>query len=132
MIEKEIRVLVIDDEPGILKNLEVFFEDEGFKVLTALNGELAVEILLHEVVDVAIVDMRLPGIDGNEVIRRTIAAGRQTGFIIHTGSNEYRVPTDFLNFGINRKNVFLKPVKDMGILTRAVHNLIAGKEIDAV
>lgn len=125
MIDKDIRVLVVDDELGILANLEAFFEDEGFTIFKAETGLAAVAILENELIDVAIVDMRLPDIDGNEVIRRSLAAGRKTKFLIHTGSNEYRVPADFISFGIRRENVFLKPVKDMGILAQAVQELMA-------
>ena len=125
MSDKNTRILIVDDEPGILANLEAFFEDEGFAVITAATGEAAVAILQNQSVDVAIVDMRLPGIDGNEVIRLALAAGLKTKFIIHTGSNEYRVPADFLSFGISRENVFLKPVKDMGVLSQAVCDLIS-------
>jgi len=128
MLDGDIRVLIVDDEPGILANLEAFFEDEGFAVFTAVTGEIAVSILLNEPVDVAIVDMRLPGIDGNEVIRQSLAAKLKTKFIIHTGSNEYRVPADFLSFGINRESVFLKPVKDMGVLSQAVLDLMSQKQ----
>ncbi len=128
MLDGNISVLVIDDEPGILANLEAFFEDEGFVVMVAETGEIAVSILLNEPVDVAIVDMRLPGIDGNEVIRQSLAAELKTKFIIHTGSNEYRVPADFLSFGISRENVFLKPVKDMRALSQAVRDLMTQKE----
>jgi DNA-binding response OmpR family regulator len=126
MLDGNISVLVVDDEPGIMANLEAFFEDEGFAVVTAATGEIAVSVLLNESVDVAIVDMRLPDIDGNEVIRRALAAELKTKFIIHTGSNEYRVPADFLSFGISRENVFLKPVKDMGVLSQAVRDLLCG------
>jgi len=125
MSDKNTSILIVDDEPGILANLEAFFEDEGFAVITAATGEAAVAILQNQSVDVAIVDMRLPGIDGNEVIRLALAAGLKTKFIIHTGSNEYRVPADFLSFGISRENVFLKPVKDMGVLSQAVCDLIS-------
>ena len=128
MLDEDIRVLIVDDEPGILANLEAFFEDEGFIVIAAATGEMAVSILLKESVDVAIIDMRLPGIDGNEVIRQALAAELKTKFIIHTGSNEYRVPADFLSFGINRENVFLKPVKDMGVLSQAVRDLLSQKQ----
>jgi DNA-binding response OmpR family regulator len=125
MSDKNTSILIVDDEPGILANLEAFFEDEGFAVITAATGEAAVAILQNQSVDVAIVDMRLPGIDGNEVIRLALAAELKTKFIIHTGSNEYRVPADFLSFGISRENVFLKPVKDMGVLSQAVCDLIS-------
>ena len=121
--DESIKVLLVDDEPAILANLEAYLEDEGFKILKAENGEDGVLLLKQEVVDVAIVDMRLPGIDGNEVMRQAFAQGVKTRFIVHTGSNEYLVPDDLATLGIRMENVFLKPVKDMAILARAVRDL---------
>ena len=117
MVNREIRVLIVDDEPGILANLEAYLEDEDFTVAKAETGESAVAVLQSEAIDAAIIDMRLPDIDGNEVIRQALAAGSRAKFIIHTGSTEYRVPADLVSQGISRDNIFLKPVKDMGILS---------------
>ena len=68
MSNASIRVLVVDDEEMILLNLAVFLEDDGFTVFSASSGEAALELLSRETVDVAIVDIRLPGMDGNTLI----------------------------------------------------------------
>jgi len=124
MLEKMIKVLLVDDELAILANLEAFFEDEGFLVVKAESGEKGVGILLSESIDVAVVDMRLPGIDGNEVMRQAIANGVKTRFIVHTGSNEYLVPKDLAAAGVSKDDVFMKPLKDMVVLTNAVRALM--------
>ncbi|MEA3347467.1 MAG: response regulator [Pseudomonadota bacterium] len=124
VLDRVIKVLLVDDEPAILSNLEAYFEDEGFEILKAESGEEAVAILVKEPVDVVIVDMRLPGIDGNEMMRQALADGVKSKFIIHTGSNEYRVPDDLATLGVSMDNVFLKPIKDMAILARAVRVLV--------
>ncbi len=126
ILDRAIKVLLVDDEPAILANLEAYFEDEGFAILKAESGEEAVVILVKESVDAAIVDMRLPGIDGNEVMRQALVGGAKCKFIIHTGSNEYRVPDDLVTLGVSMENVFLKPIKDMAILAQAVRTLVGG------
>ncbi|MCK5680436.1 response regulator [bacterium] len=125
--DKAIKVLLVDDEPAILTSLEIYFEDEGFVVLKAESGEDGVLILREEAVDVVIVDMRLPGIDGNEVIRQSLMHGVKSKFIIHTGSSEYRVPDDLTILGIGIDNVFMKPIKDMAVLAQAVRVLVGAK-----
>lgn len=121
------KILLVDDEERLLRNLEFFFEDEGYEVRCALSGEEAISILRQEKIDVCIVDMRLPGIDGNEVIRQAVKEGLLDKFIIHTGSTNYKIPTDLRDLGFSKKHVFLKPVPQMKILSDATHALLEGK-----
>lgn len=58
------RVLVVDDERDMLEILQDFFEGEGYSVMVAESGERAIEICRADSFDVAITDMRMPGIDG--------------------------------------------------------------------
>jgi CheY-like chemotaxis protein len=64
------RVLVCDDDPVILRLLEVNLELEGFEVLTGNNGEEGVEIALREQPDLVILDIMMPRMDGYEACRR--------------------------------------------------------------
>lgn len=70
------RVLVVEDEDGIRQVLRMVLEDEGWSVVEAATGEEALQIGLTEDVDVALVDIRLPGIQGLDVIRSLRAQGR--------------------------------------------------------
>jgi two-component system KDP operon response regulator KdpE len=67
------RVLVIDDDPQILRAVRTNLAGRGYEVTTAPNGETAVDILSKEPIDLVILDLSLPGIDGHEVIRRVRA-----------------------------------------------------------
>ena len=64
------RVLLVDDDPAILRLLEVTFGLEGFETLTATRGEDAVAAAVAERPDAAVLDLMLPGLDGREVFRR--------------------------------------------------------------
>jgi len=64
------RVLVVDDDPQVLKLLRVNFELEGFEVMSATNGEEALELVGRDTPDVVVCDVMMPGIDGLEVVRR--------------------------------------------------------------
>jgi DNA-binding response OmpR family regulator len=64
------RVLVVDDDPQVLKLLRVNFELEGYDVLTATNGEEALELVGRDSPDAVVCDVMMPGIDGLEVVRR--------------------------------------------------------------
>jgi two-component system, OmpR family, KDP operon response regulator KdpE len=63
------RVLVVDDEPQILRGLRTNLVARGYEVDTAADGETALELAVRDRPDVVIVDLGLPGIDGIDVIR---------------------------------------------------------------
>jgi two-component system, OmpR family, response regulator len=119
----EYRVLIVDDEPSLLKSLVAFFEDEGFFVLGAASGEEGLDLLGTEKMDAAIIDLRLPGIDGNETVLRAHKLQPALRFLIHTGSTDYQIPPPLRNIGIEEKAVFLKPLPDLSVLTEAVRCL---------
>lgn len=64
------RVLVVDDDPQVLRLLRVNFELEGYEVMSATNGEEALELVRGDSPDVVVCDVMMPGIDGLEVVRR--------------------------------------------------------------
>jgi two-component system KDP operon response regulator KdpE len=67
------RVLVVDDDPQILRAVRTSLQARGYDVLTAGNGETALDLLADTEVDVVVLDLGLPGIDGQEVIERVRA-----------------------------------------------------------
>jgi two-component system KDP operon response regulator KdpE len=64
------RILLVDDEPKIRRALAVNLEARGYEVIEAADGEAGVEAALDRVPDVILLDLGLPGIDGQEVIER--------------------------------------------------------------
>jgi UDP-3-O-acyl N-acetylglucosamine deacetylase len=64
------KVLIVDDEEGILKALSGVLEDEGYETITAGNGIEALEIYGREFPDVTLLDIWMPDMDGLEVLRR--------------------------------------------------------------
>jgi two-component system KDP operon response regulator KdpE len=64
------KILAVDDEPQILRAIRTSLAARGHEVLTAPNGETALDSLSTAQIDLVILDLGLPGIDGVEVIRR--------------------------------------------------------------
>ena len=106
------RILVVDDHPSLLRNLVALLEDEDFIVVTAESGEEALKVMAEQDLKVAIVDMRLPGISGSELIERAAPAHPHLHFIIHTGSVDYLLTPEILALGIGEHDVFYKPISD--------------------
>lgn len=67
------RVLVVDDDPQILRAVRTSLQARGYEVVTAGNGETALEVLSEGPLDLVVLDLGLPGVDGHEVIRRARA-----------------------------------------------------------
>ncbi len=63
------KVLVVDDEPQIVKVVKAYLEKAGFQVVTAVNGPDALAIFARERPDFMILDLNLPGLDGLDVCR---------------------------------------------------------------
>ena len=66
----EPHVLVVDDDPVIVRLLELNFRLGGFRVSTATRGDRAVERAVEVAPDAIVLDVTMPGIDGYEVCRR--------------------------------------------------------------
>ncbi|MEV4262918.1 response regulator [Kribbella sp. NPDC049584] len=64
------RVLVVDDQPPNVRLLEAILSPRGYDVLTASSGEQALELIGAEDIDLVLLDILMPGIDGYEVCRR--------------------------------------------------------------
>lgn len=62
-------ILVVDDDPHIVRTLEIMLVDDGHQVTCAASGEEALEKLKPDWFDIALVDLQLPGIDGADVLR---------------------------------------------------------------
>ncbi len=123
------RVLVVDDEPFIVTGLRTFLEDEGMHVDSAGSGEEAVDIVRNDSgIDVCIMDMRLPGMNGDTTIRTLYEICPDLRFIIHTGSADYSIPDDLRAIGIDERQLFAKPLLDMMPLAETVAALAGGRD----
>lgn len=122
-----VKVFIVDDESVVCSNVAAFLEDEGFTVFSAVSGEEALDFLLKQKIDVAIVDMRLPGIDGDTLILKAHEVQPVLKFLIHTGSTNYFVSKSLEEIGVKNEHIFRKPLVDMSVLTKGIINLLEGK-----
>ena len=81
-------VLVIDDDAHIRSSIGKFLIARGHTVIEAANGEKGIEAVESQAVDIVITDVKMPGIDGFEVLRRMRSVAPETEVIVITGVNE--------------------------------------------
>jgi DNA-binding NtrC family response regulator len=77
-------ILVVDDEKNIRTTLQQMLEASGYTVATAVNGEDSLSRLEETDFDMTLLDMKLPGIDGIEVIRQMRRRGIQVPVVMIT------------------------------------------------
>lgn len=78
-------ILVIDDEKNIRTGLAAALELDGYEVLMAADGSEGLDIALHNEIDLVITDLRMPGVSGEEVLRRVTTETPGIPVIVLTG-----------------------------------------------
>ena len=76
------KVLVVDDEQSLRDVLSIMLKRAGYAVTSAMDGEEAIELLHREIFDLVITDLRMPKIDGMEVLKAVRSVSPETGLII--------------------------------------------------
>ena len=77
-----LRILIVDDEPPIRRFLRTALAAQGYRIEEAGSGEEALDFLQRNPLDLIVLDLGLPGMDGLEVVRRVRAGGAATPIII--------------------------------------------------
>ena len=117
-------ILILDDEPAVRQSIADFFEDCLWWPIQAGSAEEALQLLATEVPAAAVVDVRLPGMDGNTFIREVWQRGIKMAFVICTGSPEYDMPEDLLALPFVSDQLYKKPVTNMADMEREILHLI--------
>ena len=79
------RILVIDDEAAIRDSLKMILEYEGYEVLTAPTGEDGIAQAEREAPDLIFLDVKMPGMDGLEVLQRLRHIVEVTPVVVSSG-----------------------------------------------
>jgi DNA-binding NarL/FixJ family response regulator len=119
------RILIVEDEEGLRRSLTVFLEDDGFEVIAAASAEEGLRLVIQCHPDTAIVDIRLPGMDGNTFIEQAHELNGGIGFIVYTGSDSYKPSLMLSSLGVTEEHVLKKPLIDMSVLVKAIRKQLA-------
>jgi len=123
-----IHVLVIDDEPAICASLSAFLEDYGFQASTAESAEEALDLMKSNTYDICIVDLRLPGMSGEDLILKAKERYPKQKHIIYTGSISYNLSDKLKELGMRPEHVFLKPIRVLSLLVKCIKELATEKK----
>ena len=93
------RVLVVDDEPAITRFLRAGLTSQGYLVTDAADGGSAMEALRHGAIDLMVLDLGLPDVDGLEIIRGVRASGSALPIIVLSSRSDERGKVEALDLG---------------------------------
>ena len=97
---KEMKVLLVDDEEEFVKSLSERLEMRDVKSDVALNGEAALKTMDEELPDVMVLDLKMPGMDGMEVLRRAKEAYHGVQIIRLTGHGSEKDEKEARRLGV--------------------------------
>lgn len=120
--------MLVEDDPAIRMVLRVALEDAGYEVLEADTGEKALVMAIDEAADVLLVDLRLPGIHGLDVVR-TVRGASRVPIIILTAQTESHDIVAGLEAGAD--DYVTKPFVTEELLARIGAQMRRGATVDA-
>ena len=129
MVKKMSKILVVDDEAGIRLQLTAILIEEGYSAEAADSGDEAIEILRNHHFDLVITDLRMPGIDGMELLRQVKEDYPNTIVVMITAQGSERIAVEAIKVGAYDyiPKPFL-PEEMLAVIARAVEHLHLKKE----
>jgi DNA-binding NtrC family response regulator len=115
------RILIVDDEPNVRLNYRLALELEGYEVIEANSGQEALRQLRISKFPVAVIDLRMPGLSGIDLIKASRTHGVQTKFLVVTAYGDNLTATRALQAGAVA--VLGKPLRPQELAT-AVYDVL--------
>ena len=116
------KLLIIDDDKVVRASLAAYLEDSGFQVLQAGNALQGLEVFEAEEPDLVICDLRMPQIDGLELIRRMGEQQSETPVIVMSGAGVMNDVVEALRLGA--ADYLIKPLEDLAVLEHSVRRAL--------
>jgi serine phosphatase RsbU (regulator of sigma subunit) len=116
------KLLIIDDDEVVRASLAAYLDDSGFQVLQAGNGLQGLEVFEREQPDVIICDLRMPQIDGLELIRRINVINSEVPVIVVSGAGVMSDAVEALRLGA--ADYLIKPLEDLAVLEHSIRRAL--------
>ncbi len=110
------KVLIVDDEKKIVHVLKAYLEKEGYQVLTAHDGNSALSLSRQETPDLLLLDLMLPGINGEEVCRTLRQEGSKMPVIMLTAKTD--LDDKLYGLGVGADDYITKPFSPQEVVAR--------------
>jgi PAS domain S-box-containing protein len=122
MMMESRRLLTIDDEEPIRRSIRAFFEDQGWEFWEAADGETGLSVFREKDPDVVLVDLRMPGRSGLEVIDTLAGEAPETPVVVLSGTGAVADAIEAIRRGA--WDYVSKPIVDMAALEHVVEGVL--------
>jgi two-component system response regulator PilR (NtrC family) len=128
-VTQSLRVLIVDDEQSMREWMRILFQRDGFEVLVAADGLAARELIAREYVDVVLTDIRMPRMDGIDLLKAARELAPDAIVCMMTAhftrdSDEWRRARE-----LGAAALFEKPFRDVNLVTLQVRQLIEARRV---
>ena len=121
-------ILIAEDDGDIVELLRLYLENSGYRVISADNGEKALELMKREHVDLALLDVMMPRMDGYELTRRIRQISNIPILILSAKDQDY---DRILGLNLGADDYLTKPFNPMEVAARIHSNLRRFYELGA-
>lgn len=115
-------LLVVEDEKAVRDSIVAYFEDSGYRILEAANGSEGLTIFERDLPDLVICDLRMPGMDGLQLLNRIMETTDETPVIVVSGAGVMTDVVEALRLGA--ADYLMKPVVDLSVLEHSVERAL--------
>ena len=122
-------ILIVDDDHHLRQGFQRLLDAEGYETRTAASAEEALNLMREKMPQCVVMDVRMPGMDGIEVLKRTREAGKRLPIIMLTAKSEVSDKVEGLDAGAN--DYLTKPFAAKELLARIRAMTRAATAIDA-
>jgi DNA-binding response OmpR family regulator len=119
------KVLIVDDEPDLVRFVKRALESDGHRVLCAADGAVGLQMALAEQPDVVLLDLVMPGVDGQSMLNGLLAVGHRTRVIVVSATADIGARVDVLDSGAD--DFVAKPFSIRELLARVRHQAREGE-----
>lgn len=121
------KILVVDDDTLMRKSIVTFLQDNGYEVLQAQDGEEGLDVFRRQAPDLILLDLRMPKMDGLEVLEAITKESREIPVIIVSGAGSMSDAIKTLKLGA--WDYVTKPITDLALLEHAVTKSLERAEL---
>src|SRR5664280_2192288 len=116
------RILIVDDEPAIVRLCQRILERASYQIIPVTNAEAAIETIKNQEIDLLITDLLMPGMDGFELIAQSRKIQPEMAILVMTAYGSIEMAIRALQLGVN--GLLLKPFGKKSELLSAVEEAI--------
>jgi len=118
MAPNSAHVIVVDDEPNLCVVIQRILEKGGYRVTTTTEGQTALKLVQDIKPDVVLLDLMMPGLNGQEVSRRIRESGADTRIIYFTAKADASDPSMLKKLHEGADGILIKPATSKQILSK--------------